>query len=117
MGDSRKVALKQEGAMTDIEWLQRWYKSNCVGDWEHRFGIKMDTIDNPGWLLEVDLSYTDLEDIFFEPVDVTKSDHDWFYCYVKDNQFCAYGDPFKLAKLISIFRTWAESHQSLERDN
>ena len=30
--------------------LQKWYKSQCNGDWEHSFGIKIETLDNPGWI-------------------------------------------------------------------
>lgn len=32
-----------------FEWLQKWYKSQCDGDWEHEYGIKIETVDNPGW--------------------------------------------------------------------
>lgn len=41
--------------MNMIAWLSEWYKSNCDGDWEHYYGIKIDTIDNPGWKVDIDL--------------------------------------------------------------
>jgi hypothetical protein len=28
-----------------------WYTKQCNGDWEHSYGIRIDTIDNPGWSL------------------------------------------------------------------
>ena len=31
-----------------------WYLSQCNGDWEHAYGVKIDTLDNPGWTLEVE---------------------------------------------------------------
>ncbi len=41
---------------TDIlAWLQDWYRSRCDGTWEHSYGVKIDTLDNPGWLVTVDL--------------------------------------------------------------
>ena len=48
--------------MDAIKWLQEWYKSNCDGDWEHLFGVQITTLDNPGWLIEIDLTDTDEEE-------------------------------------------------------
>ncbi|MFK0239099.1 Imm53 family immunity protein, partial [Streptomyces vinaceus] len=30
-------------------------------DWEHEWGVKIATLDNPGWTVEIDLEETDLE--------------------------------------------------------
>ncbi len=38
--------------------LQNWYAAECDGDWEHQYGIKIDTIDNPGWRVEIELNFT-----------------------------------------------------------
>jgi hypothetical protein len=32
-----------------IEQIQGWYAAQCNGDWEHRYGVSIDTLDNPGW--------------------------------------------------------------------
>lgn len=24
-----------------IKWLEKWYKDNCDGDWEHFYGIRI----------------------------------------------------------------------------
>jgi len=45
----------------ELEWLEQWYAAQCVGDWAEDRGVKIDTLDNPGWLLKVDLRGTDLE--------------------------------------------------------
>ena len=37
-----------------IEILQDWYTSQCNDTWEHSYGIKITTLDNPGWLVEID---------------------------------------------------------------
>src|SRR5262245_45197449 len=38
-----------------LERLQRWYDSRCDGRWEHDYGIEIETCDNPGWLVRIDL--------------------------------------------------------------
>ncbi|MHC3815880.1 Imm53 family immunity protein [Streptomyces sp. DT9] len=52
--------------MSDVEplldWLQNWYAQQCDGDWEHEWGVKIATLDNPGWTIEIDLKETDLEE-------------------------------------------------------
>ena len=27
-------------------WLQNWNQNHCDGDWEHLYGVKIDTLDN-----------------------------------------------------------------------
>jgi Immunity protein 53 len=29
-----------------FEWLQKWYQSQCDGDWEHGKGIQIGTLSN-----------------------------------------------------------------------
>lgn len=48
--------------MNSITWLQQWYRSRCNDLWEHRYGITIQSLDNPGWLVKVDLTGPDLED-------------------------------------------------------
>lgn len=45
----------------DFSGLIDWYLSNCDGDWEHVYGVKLETLDNPGWILTIDLAETDLD--------------------------------------------------------
>ena len=42
-------------------WMQDWYKKQCDGDWEHQNGIRIETIDNPGWKIVIDLVETELD--------------------------------------------------------
>ena len=47
--------------MTEITALQRleqWFAARCNGDWEHASGVTIETLDNPGWRLWVDLTGT-----------------------------------------------------------
>ncbi len=43
-----------------IAFIEAWYVSHCDGEWEHEFGIRIATIDNPGWHLEIDIVDTSL---------------------------------------------------------
>ena len=40
---------------------QKWYAANCHGGWEHYFGVVIETLDNPGWLVKIDLEETTLD--------------------------------------------------------
>ncbi len=42
--------------------------AQCDGEWEHDYGIKIETLDNPGWLVSIDLLGTDLEDKSFPTI-------------------------------------------------
>jgi len=43
---------------SSLTWLQGCYMSNCNGDWEHLYGVRIETLDNPGWTLRVELAGT-----------------------------------------------------------
>lgn len=40
-----------------LQQLADFHLSKCDGDWEHLNWVKLETTDNPGWLLAVDLPY------------------------------------------------------------
>ncbi len=94
--------------MDMLRWLENWYTQACDGEWEHRYGIRIDTLDNPGWSLKVDLVGTPLEEKPYEAVKVERSSNDWIHCSVKDGVFSGFGGPGSLNCLIQAFRHWAE---------
>jgi hypothetical protein len=47
--------------MSSLDFLQRWYAEQCDGKWEHSYGVRIETLDNPGWQITVDLNGTGLE--------------------------------------------------------
>ena len=98
--------------MNMLEWLQNWYFQHCDGDWEHNYGIKIDTLDNPGWLVEIDLTDTDLEFEPFEKVEVEYSEQDWIHCRVQDGVFRGAGGPNNLQDILEIFYKWASRLES-----
>jgi hypothetical protein len=100
----------------DLTWLMDWYLSQCDEDWEDHYGVKIDTMDNPGWSLIVDLNDTSLEGKTFIPVYENVTDENpiqglwgdvsWLACKVDDTKFKGYGGPRDLGRIIGIFRQW-----------
>ncbi len=101
--------------MSAIEELQRWYLSQCNEDWEHTYGIDIGSIDNPGWRLKVPLSGTTIEGKSYlgfsygVGADSDKSNHNWLYTKIENNEFIGFGGPEKLEELITIFLSWAKN--------
>ncbi len=92
--------------------LQQWYARHCDGDWEHNRGIVIESCDNPGWWVRIDLRGTELADQTFIPIldgddDPMDPNGDWLRCYVGDNCFNGAGDPSKLQAILSLFLEWA----------
>lgn len=88
---------------TILSSLEKWYQSNCNGVWEHRNGIKISCIDNPGWSVCIDLEGTSLEHKSMANISLDKSDDDWIHCEVKGLQFTGHGDPHKLSAILQVF--------------
>jgi len=96
--------------MSPIQELQKWYHSQCDGDWEHQFGIRVETLDNPGWSVRIQLRGTPLEDKPFQPIK-QRMEHkrDWMVCEVVNNQFQGHGGPLMLEEIIRAFLSWAHA--------
>ncbi|MEK6699780.1 MAG: immunity 53 family protein [Nitrospirota bacterium] len=92
-----------------LSWLERWYLKNCNGDWEHSYGIKIETLDNPGWSVEIDLADTNLELRYFEVVKIQRSESNWIVCQIEDDIFKGRGGPENLTEILDIFSKWAEA--------
>jgi hypothetical protein len=103
------------GAGNDLDWLMGWYLAQCDENWEHRFGLSIATLDNPGWSLAVDLEGTGMEGRHFAPVgdNVDPAGHPagtvWLVCRLEEGQFQAFGGPLDLGRMIRAFRDWVEA--------
>jgi hypothetical protein len=93
-----------------LEWLQKFYLSECDGQWEHGVGYTISTLDNPGWGVDFDLEATVLENKPFEPIRLERAESDWVHCRVEANLFQGRGGPKNLTELLSIFRDWATAN-------
>lgn len=95
--------------MSVINSLIEWYKLNCNGDWEHSYGVKIDTLDNPGWRISIDLKETNLENFLFEEVEIQRDDDDWVFCKVEDDIFYGACGVNNLLEVIDIFIQWSKN--------
>ncbi|WP_343672539.1 immunity 53 family protein [Chitinophaga sp.] len=94
-----------------LAWISQWMNAQCNGDWEHMYGIKIGTTDNPGWYITIDLVDTELEDLEME-TDVTENaEDDWFFYKVRDKQYFGAGDLNKLEFLLYAFKGLVEKHR------
>lgn len=96
-----------------LAWLQVWYRRQCNGDWEHEYGVKIETLDNPGWSVEINLNETDLSAATFTPIKIDVSEYDWLACSIENNSFRGAGDPSKLEIILDHFRRWAVSQSEI----
>ena len=83
--------------------IQNWYASNCNGDWEQSYGVRITTLDNPGWAVDIDLRGTPLEAIIFEPIELDRGEDDWIRCKIQDSVFYGRCGPNNLTKLLEAF--------------
>lgn len=107
------------GEMSDdsLAWLMQWYLAECDNDWEHSYGVSIDTLDNPGWTLKIDLRETNLQGRLFERVEHGEPADDleewrsagsWWVAELRGDRFEASCGPLDLAAVIQLFRDWAE---------
>jgi hypothetical protein len=82
--------------------LQNWYLTNCDGDWEHSYGISINTLDNPGWTIKINLSDTCLQNLQYNK-QIDNGTVDWLFIKVVDKVLEASGDPQKLSIILAIF--------------
>ena len=106
------MSLTIEDPPGPLAWLQSWYALQCDGGWEHTYGVKIDTLDNPGWTLQIELHHTSLQSRSLERVTVQRDEHDWLHAWTQDETFHAACGPLNLSEAIYTFRRWAETQPS-----
>lgn len=108
--------------MEAVKKLMQWYSEQCNGLWEHRFGVSIESTDNPGWWVKIDIPAT----LAPEPVDtiltqngmpssegtVTKVSPEWIVCRIHNGQFDGAGDPGSLVRIIEVFMEFVELKSS-----
>ncbi|WP_339323105.1 immunity 53 family protein [Paenibacillus sp. FSL W8-0194] len=92
-----------------LKWIEEWFANNCDGDWEHSRGIRISTLDNPGWSIYINLEGTSLEEAVFQPVVIERSEIDWVHCNIQEMIFRGFGGSRNLNELLSIFKHWTET--------
>jgi Immunity protein 53 len=111
-------------AESALKWLQGWYRAQCDGDWEHQSGLAIQSLDNPGWLLSVDLIGTDCEAAAVPQVVMVRGEPpseengnqgsgEWMLCEVKDVKFIGAGAAASLDPILNCFRKWAQAQREV----
>ena len=100
-----------------LTWLQAWYASQCDGEWEHGHGLKIDTLDNPGWCVEIDLGGTRWSTLSIPATEMHRSEHDWVSVHPAVGRFTAACGPLNLGEVVHQFRLLVDGPPDLaERD-
>jgi len=88
--------------------LTQWFMNHCDGDWEHDLGIRVQTLDNPGWALDVRIEDTELEG---RTADWSRRDDDsgWLHWRSTGVMFEARCGPSELGAAIEAFILFASS--------
>ena len=112
-----------DATRVDLSKLMAWYLSHCNGVWEHGYGLSIVTLDNPGWMLKVNLIGTNLEGARMDPISedsglgpLNCADAPWIECGINDNEFVGASDPTQLPRLISIFNSLIDAQLSSDPD-
>jgi hypothetical protein len=116
LGDGRDAKIQQSDLVTAtagdpgaaLSRLQRWYSAQCDGDWEHGLGVRIESLDNPGWMVSIHLAGTPLETTEFPEVRKIEDEREWVDCRVVGGEFHGAGGPHMLGAIIEIFVQWAE---------
>lgn len=98
-------------ADTPLDFLVRWFTSQRDGDWEHQQGVVIDTLDNPGWSVKVDLLGTELEGLEVEMRKWEESEHVWLSWWSSGQAFEAACGPGQLNLALQAFEDFARRHR------
>lgn len=93
----------------DLEWLDDWYQSQCNGEWEHQQGVRLKSLENPGWQLTIKLAGTTAVNTRPQQLRLETQNGGWLACSIAAECFEGSGDPHKLEQIIGVFRRWVET--------
>lgn len=76
------MAMRHNAPVADTEplsFLTAWFARQSDGDWEHDLGIKIETLDNPGWAVDIRLADTELDGTVIDWQRADESDDVWLH--------------------------------------
>lgn len=95
--------------MNPLEQLRSWVSNQCNGDWEHGPGLRLELLDNPGWMLTVDLSATNLGASSVVRTVEQRSHSDWLQIEVTEGTFIGCGGLGNLSEIVERFLSLVEA--------
>ncbi|MEY8762086.1 MULTISPECIES: Imm53 family immunity protein [Clostridium] len=96
--------------MPIIEVLQEWYKN--ISQNSMCMGIHIETVDNSGWCVCIDLFETAYENRSFQTVYMRKSRSNWFKCTKKNGLFKGSGGVQNLEDILKVFYCWIKARKA-----
>ncbi|EJP17927.1 hypothetical protein LEP1GSC080_4809 [Leptospira interrogans str. FPW2026] len=102
--ESKEIAHSSHQSNTMFSWLIEWYQSQCDGDWEHEYGIAINTNGDRGWQIKIEVNFTELDGVEVAHTLNQKGEDDWYSFSLKDGKFLAEGDSKKLPIILEKFK-------------
>lgn len=96
-----------------MEFLVQWFIRQCDGDWEHGVGIRIETLDNPGWSLDIRIEDTSLEGIVEEWSAWERDETNWLHWRSTGTTFQARCGPGDLNEALAAFQSFAVERESV----
>ncbi len=100
---------RSDSSVGVLDRVAEWYQSNATVFSSNAEAVKINTLDNPGWLVKVDLAGTELENLQLENFEVDRGDSDWCQSFLRDHVFVGAGDPSRLQEILGRFLEFASS--------
>jgi hypothetical protein len=91
-----------------LSFLTAWFAAQCDGDWEHDLGIRIATLDNPGWAVDIRLGDTKLAGTVVDWQRVDEGDDVWLHWRSTGDMFEARCGPTDLARALATFQAFAQ---------
>ena len=101
--------------MSVLGEIAKWYADQCDGEWEHAHGISIQTCDNPGWWVTIDLTGTPLDGgefaVIAEGIDAAgfPESRRWLHRAIRGGVWRGAGDETRLEEILACFLAWASS--------
>lgn len=83
--------------------LEKWFRERCDNDWEHSYGVSIETTDNPGWHVEIDLIETLWAEVTITFSREERSASDWIQYQVSGGKFIGSGSIGSLIPILQQF--------------
>ena len=92
--------------MNTLARLQTWYLAQCNGEWEHSSGVNIQSCDNPGWWVTINLTGTALQTQQFAEIAEGVDD----LRFALGSPWHGAGDETMLERILEVFLGWAEDN-------
>jgi len=104
---SRIDEAVRDAAVTNLHRLETWCSNQAGGLWDRGCALRIETLDDPGWRVSIDLRGTELIARSYDELRDLCPGEGWMHCRVRNGYFEGCGGPFKLDEILGHFLDWA----------